>query len=69
MGGDQPIDDDTVSRKSAKGANLIQPHETAIALDIGGEDRGELPFDGVRFQGLGTSRIEYNLNGRESEGL
>jgi hypothetical protein len=52
-----------------KGSDLILPHEAAVAFDIGGEDRGELSFDGVRFQGLGTSRIEYNLNGRKSETL
>jgi hypothetical protein len=26
------------------------PHETAVAFHIGGEDRGQLSFDGARFQ-------------------
>jgi TolB-like protein len=49
--GNEPIDDDPVGRQGAESANLILPHESAVAFDIGGEDRGELSFDGVRFQG------------------
>ena len=49
--GDQGIDDAPVRGEGAKGADLISPHETAITFDIGGEDRGKLSFDGVRFQG------------------
>jgi len=55
MGGDQTIDDNFVSRKRAKGADLIPTHEGAVARDIGGENRGELPFDGWRFQGSSSS--------------
>ncbi len=51
MRGDQPIDDDPVSRERAERADLIEPHQAAVALDIRGEDRGELPLDRVRFQG------------------
>ena len=50
MRGDQAIDDDPVSGEGAERADLIEPHQAAVALDIGGEDRGELPFDRVRFQ-------------------
>jgi hypothetical protein len=51
MRGDQAIDDGPVGRERVERANLILPHEAAVALDIGGKDRGELSFDGVRFQG------------------
>jgi hypothetical protein len=44
------IDDDPISRERAKGADLIESHQAAVAFDIRGEDRSELPFDGVRFQ-------------------
>ena len=40
-----------VSRERAKGADLISAHESAVARDIRGENRGELSFDGWRFQG------------------
>jgi hypothetical protein len=50
MSGNQPIDDDPIGRERAKGADLISAHQTAVALDVGGEDRSELPFDGMRFQ-------------------
>jgi hypothetical protein len=39
MRGDQAIDDDPVSRERAKGADLISPHQAAIAFDIRCEDR------------------------------
>jgi len=69
MRGDQAIDDDPVSRARAKGADLIESHQAAVALHIGGEDRGELSFDGVRFQRSappGTSIARYV---ERSEGL
>jgi len=47
----QPIDDDPVRGEGAERAHLVLPHQAAVALDIGGEDRGELPFDRVGFQG------------------
>ena len=50
MRGDQAIDYDPVSRERAKGTDLISVHQTAVALDIGGEDRRKLAFDGARFQ-------------------
>jgi hypothetical protein len=56
MRGDQAIDDGPVSRERAKGADLIEPHETAVAFDIGCKDRRELSFDGVRFQGSAPPR-------------
>jgi hypothetical protein len=40
MRGDQAVDDGAVSRERAKGADLIEPHQAAIAFDIGCEDRG-----------------------------
>ena len=46
----EAIDDDSVCGEGAKGADLIEPHQAAVAFDVGGEDRGELPFDRVRFQ-------------------
>ena len=51
MRGYEPIDDDSVGRECAKGADLIPAHESAVARNIGGENRGELSFDGRRFQG------------------
>jgi hypothetical protein len=51
MQGDQAIDDDPVRRERAERADLIKRHQAAVALDIGCKDRGELPFNGVRFQG------------------
>jgi len=68
MRGDQVIDDDPIRGQGAKGADLIEPHQAAVAFDIRGEDRGELPFDGVRFQPRHLP-IEYTLPGRRSEGL
>ena len=40
MGGNQGIDDGPVSVEGAKRADLILPHEAAVAFHIGGEDRG-----------------------------
>jgi hypothetical protein len=68
MSGDQPIDDDPIRGEGAKGANLIEPHQAAVALDIGGEDRGELPFDGVRFQGSAPPRSSIARPDERSEG-
>src|SRR5262249_26514536 len=51
MRGDQAIDDDPVSRQGAKGADLIEPHQAAVALDIGGKNCRELPLNGTCFQG------------------
>jgi hypothetical protein len=48
MRGDQGIDDGSVSVESAEGADLIEPHEAAVAFDIRGEDGDELPADGHR---------------------
>jgi hypothetical protein len=62
MRGDQGIDDGPIRGEGTEGADLILPHQAAVALDIGGEDRGELSFDGVRFQGSappGTSIARY----------
>jgi hypothetical protein len=50
MRGDQAIYDDPVGREGAKGANLVTPHEAAVAFDIRCEDRRELSFDPVGFQ-------------------
>jgi hypothetical protein len=55
MRGDQAIDDDPVSREGTEGADLIPAHEAALALHIGGENRGELSFDGWGFQGSASS--------------
>ena len=69
MRGDQAIDDNPVSCERSKGTDLIPTHEGAVAGDIGGENRGELPFDGMRFQGSGTSRFEYSSTGQKVRGL
>jgi len=39
MRGDQAIDDDPVGREGLKGADLISPHQAAVAFDIGCENR------------------------------
>jgi len=51
MRGNQAINNHLVCREGPKGANLVAPHEAAVALHIGSEDRRELLFDGVRFRG------------------
>jgi hypothetical protein len=51
MRGDQTIGDGPVGREGAKGANLITPHQAAVAFDIRSEYCGELAFDPVGFQG------------------
>jgi hypothetical protein len=56
MRGDQVVDDDSVSRESAKSADLISAHEGAVARDIGGENCGKLSFDGSGLQGSASSR-------------
>jgi hypothetical protein len=68
MRGDQAVDDDPVRGEGVKGADLISPHETAVAFDIGGEDRGKLSFDGVRFQSSAPPRSTIAQPGKRSEG-
>jgi hypothetical protein len=53
---DQAIDDDPVRGKGAKRANFVEAHQSAVRLDIRCEDRGELSFDGVGFQGSAPPR-------------
>jgi hypothetical protein len=67
MRGYQAINDDPVSCQRAKGADLIESHQAAVAFDIGCEDRRELSFDGV-LPRFGTSLVEYSPNGREIRG-
>jgi hypothetical protein len=69
MGGDQAIDDHPIRGEGAKGADRISPHETAVAFDIGGEDRGELSFDGVRFQPRHLPNPSIARPDARSEGL
>src|SRR5215469_12767688 len=69
MRGDQPIDDDPVSRKGAKGADLISAHQAAVALHIGCEDRGELSFDGWGFQSRHLPNPEYIPTSCEIRGV
>jgi len=52
--------------EGAKSGNLVLPHQTAIALDIGCEDRGELSLDGVRFQGSAPPNREHSPIRREN---
>jgi hypothetical protein len=67
MRGDQAIDDGPVSVENVQGADLILPHEATVAFDIGGEDRRELSFDGVRFQGSAPPRSSIARSGERSE--
>ena len=68
MRGDQVIDDDPVCCEVAKSADLISPHQEAVRLDIGCEDRRELSFDPVSFQGSAPPNPEYSEFGREIRG-
>src|SRR6516162_11876369 len=69
MRGDQGIDDGPVSVEGAKRAYLILPHETAVAFHIGGEDRGQLSFDGVRFHPRHLPNSEYRPTRCEIRGF
>jgi hypothetical protein len=69
MRGDQGIDDGPVSVEGAKRADLILPHEATVTFHIGGEDRGQLSFDGVRFQLRHLPNPEYRPTGCEIRGL
>ena len=63
--GNQAIDYDPVGRKCAESGDLIKPHQAAVALDVSCENRAELPFDGVRFQGSPPPRLEYSPTKRK----
>jgi hypothetical protein len=65
----QTIDDDPVYREGAERADLIEPHQAAVALDIGGEDRSELPFDRAGFQGSAPPGLSIARPDARSEGL
>jgi hypothetical protein len=41
----------------------ISPHQAAVAFDIGGENRGELPFDRLGFQTSAPPRPDYSPTG------
>ena len=69
MRGDQSISDDPVCGEGAERAHLIPAHEAAVTLDIGGENRGELSFDRVRFHGSAPPRGEYRPNRCEIRGF
>ncbi len=45
MPGDQTIDDLALFAEGPERCLLVRVHEARIALDIGGEDRGQLAFD------------------------
>ncbi len=51
MRGDQAIYDGPVSRERAQRADLIAAHEAAVTFDIRCDDRRELSFNPVGFQG------------------
>jgi hypothetical protein len=42
MGGDQLVEDDATGGEPAQGADLVPPHQPAVACDIGRKDRREL---------------------------
>jgi hypothetical protein len=70
MRSDQAINDDPVSRAGVKSTHLISPHQPTVARDIGGKNRGELSFDGARFQSSAPpqTRFIYRPSAR-SEGF
>jgi hypothetical protein len=68
MRGYQPINDDPVRGEGAKGAYLVTPHEAAVAFDIRCEDRRELSFYPLAFQGSAPPNPEYSRTGREIRG-
>jgi hypothetical protein len=68
MRGNQVIDDGSVTVEGPERADLISLHESAVAFDIGCEDRGGLPFDGVRFQDSAPPRSTITQPGKRSEG-
>ena len=49
--------------------DFISPHQADVTLDIGGENRGELPFDGVRFQPSAPPNREYIPTSFEIRGI
>ena len=69
MRGDQRIGYGPVSVEGAKGADLIQPHQAAIALDIGRKDCRELSFDLLGFQPRHLPDPSIARRGARSEGL
>ena len=69
MRGDQAIDNGPVCGEGAKSANLIAPHEAAVAFDIGCKDRRELSFDPMGFQGSTPPRSSIARPNAISEGL
>jgi hypothetical protein len=69
MRGDQAIYDDPVGRECAEGADLILAHETAVAFDIRCEDRRELSFDPMGFQGSIPPGSIIAEDGKRSERL
>jgi hypothetical protein len=69
MRGYQPIRDDPVCGEGAERADLIEAHQAAVAFDIGGEDRSELSFDRVRFQGSAPPRSNIARLSARSEGF
>ena len=42
---DQPVHDFAAGLEPGERAGLVQPHQPAVAGDVGGEDRGEFSFD------------------------
>ena len=68
MRGDEPIDNDPIRGEGAERADLIEPHQSAVAFDVGSEDRGELSFDGMGFQRRHLPD-HYSLTGREIRGV
>src|ERR1700732_2491053 len=45
MWGDQPVDDFAAGLQPREGADLVLPHQPAVAGDVGGEDCREFSFD------------------------
>lgn len=41
-------------------ADFVEPHEAAVAFDIGCEDRREFPFDRVGFRRSAPPQPEYS---------
>jgi hypothetical protein len=51
MPGYQSVDDVTVFAEGLERRFLVSAHEARIALDIGSEDRGQLPLDAICWHG------------------
>ena len=57
MGRDAFVENDSTGGQPAQGADLVLPHQSAVALDVGREDRRELA-DRFLFLAHGADKAE-----------